>query len=377
MAKHRLPRTEDPQVDPFSAGEPELPWSSGDEPSADELDPVDGEGDLAAEAGPDDLGETGGGVAGAGPTRRSGAAAGRRDGGYEAPTRPDSRYDAPSTDEGRRRRPRRSSLELSLDQAAALRTQVARRRRLLWALVAIFMVVSLAAPVASCVGGLVGRVADAAGDAVESVFDGGDEPAGGWSGAFSDSDAGPCFTDAGDAEGEAVLEAFDARMEVLLADPSSGMLHELVANHLSDKLLSLLGYTADELGIDVDAWATWYLGQVSFEMDSAYADGGSGTAYAYVTAPDANEIVWDFYDEVSDYLLDNDLWGHYGSTDSMAALPSEGQREHVRSVFDEVTAAAEPGDPVLASVYVDYSGGEWVVDERDLVSSLSDVLGLY
>lgn len=363
MAKHRLSHMEDPQVDPFSAGEPELPWSSGDEPSADELDPAGGEEALAAEAGPGGLGEADG------PTDDG------RDGGYVAPRRQDSRYDAPSTDERQRRRPRRSrrppELGLAPEQVAALRAQVARRRRFLWALVAIILVASFAAPVASCVADAVGGVVDA----VEGVF-ADDEPAGGWSDAFSDSDAGPYFTDAGDAEGEAVLEALDARMEVLLADPSSGMLHELVANHLSDKLLSLLGYTADELGIDVDAWATWYLGQVSFEMDSAYADGGSGTAYAYVTAPDANEIVWDFYDEVSDYLLDNDLWGHYGSADSVA-LPNAEQREHIRSAFDEVTAAAEPVEPVLLSAYVDYVGGEWVVDEQDLVDSLSDALWLY
>ena len=264
-----------------------------------------------------------------------------------------------------------SRANVAPEQVAALRAQVARRRRFLWALVALILVASSAAPVASCVADAVGGVVDA----VEGVF-ADDEPAGGWSDAFSDSDARPYFTDAGDAEGEAVLEALDARMEVLLADPSSGMLHELVANHLSDKLLSLLGYTADELGIDVDAWATWYLGQVSFEMDSAYADGGSGTAYAYVTAPDANEIVWDFYDEVSDYLLDNDLWGHYGSADSVA-LPNAEQREHIRSAFDEVTAAAEPVEPVLLSAYVDYVGGEWVVDEQDLVDSLSDALWLY
>lgn len=362
MAKHRLSHMEDPQVDPFSAGEPELPWSSGDEPSADELDPAGGEEALAAEAGPGGLGEADG------PTDDG------RDGGYVAPRRPDSHYDAPSTDERQRRRPRRSRrpLELGLapEQVAALRAQVARRRRFLWALVAIILVASFAAPVASCVADAVGGVVDA----VEGVF-ADDEPAGGWSDAFSDSDARP-YSYSTDADDEAALEALEARMEVLLADPSSGALHELVASHLSERILSLLGYTADELGIDVDACATWYLGQVSFEMDSAYTYGSSGTAYAYVTAPDANAIVWDLNDEVSDYLLNNDLWGHYGSADSVA-LPNAEQREHIRSAFDEVTAAAEPVEPVLLSAYVDYVGGEWVVDEQDLVDSLSDALWLY
>lgn len=376
MAKHRLSHMEDPQVDPFSAGEPEPPWSSGDEPSADDLDPADGEGDLAAGAGPEGLGEddgpADGNAGGTGPSDDG------QDGGYVAPRRPDSHYDAPSTDERQRRRPRRSRrpLELGLapEQVAALRAQVARRRRFLWALVVIVLVVSFAAPVASCVGDAVGRVVDAAGDAVEGVF-AEDGPTGGWSDAFSDSDAGP-YSYSTDADDEAALEALETRMEVLLADPSSGALHELVASHLSERMLSLLGYTADELGIDVDACATWYLGQVSFEMDSAYTYGSSGTAYAYVTAPDANAIVWDLNDEVSDYLLDNDLWGHYGSTDSVA-LPNAEQREHIRSAFDEVTAAAEPVEPVLLSAYVDYVGGEWVVDEQDLVDSLSDALWLY
>ena len=178
-----------------------------------------------------------------------------------------------------------------------------------------------------------------------------------------------------DADALAAHEALGRRLEELLADPSAGEAHELLAGYLDDKLLSLTGYTCSELGVDPDAWATSMLERTSFSLDSAYVYGDEATAYAYLSAPDANSFVWDFYDSVSAYLSDNGLWGDYGYGE--VALPDEGQRAHLASAFDEALGRSEAGEGTLVSAYLTRGSDGWVVDEQDLASSLESALGAY
>lgn len=375
MPKHRLSRTEEVQVDPFSAGEPELPWAGEPEPLGGEKDPQ------AADVLSDEdwVAETSG---------QAGSL--HADDDYVAPTKPQSHYDAPSTDEpasprARKRAARqqwRRAVEAAGADGSSQTADTRHRSRPLRIAVSLIVAVSLLGSVISCVGSAVENVAGAASDALDSLFSEDDQSSGGWSDTFSGADASagapsdPAASD--DQDDQAVADALEARLDVLLAEPSSGELHELVAGYLSDKVSSLFGYTTDELGIDADAWATWYLGTVSFEMDSGFAYGdGSGTAYAYLSAPDANTFVWDFYGSVSDYLFGNGLWGRFEDANSEVALPSEEQRTHIRSVFDDVTAAAEPVDSQLVSSYVNQEGDAWVVDEQDLTTSLTSAFGLY
>ncbi|HBO61505.1 MAG TPA: hypothetical protein DD645_02265, partial [Olsenella sp.] len=178
-----------------------------------------------------------------------------------------------------------------------------------------------------------------------------------------------------DADALAAREALGRRLEELLADPSGGEAHELLAGYLDDKLLSLTGYTCSELGVDPDAWATSTLERTSFSLDSAYVYGDEATAYAYLSAPDANAFVWDFYGSVSSYLSDNGLWGDYGYGE--VALPDEGQRAHLASAFDEALGRSEAGEGTLVSAYLTRGSDGWVVDEQDLASSLESALGAY
>ena len=117
------------------------------------------------------------------------------------------------------------------------------------------------------------------------------------------------------------------------------------------------------------------LERTSFSLDSAYVYGDEATAYAYLSAPDANSFVWDFYGSVSAYLSDNGLWGDYGYGE--VALPDEGQRAHLASAFDEALGRSEAGEGTLVSAYLTRGSDGWVVDEQDLASSLESALGAY
>lgn len=356
MSALRLSRASESQVDPFNAGEPELPW--------DDPEPLEeGEGVSYAPHGDPD-----------GTPHKS-------DDNYQAPTTGGHSYDAPSTHEPRRRRRAARRAEAreaevrGVEPRGLEESPVSGTSRLaarLRAVVAVVVTISILGSLASFAGAL--------------LSEGDDDPAApsGLSDVSSTvssvshlvsngDDDGPAGDE--DADALAAREALGRRLEELLADPSGGEAHELLAGYLDDKLLSLTGYTCSELGVDPDAWATSTLERTSFSLDSAYVYGDEATAYAYLSAPDANSFVWDFYGSVSSYLSDNGLWGDYGYGE--VALPDEGQRAHLASAFDEALGRSEAGEGTLVSAYLTRGSDGWVVDEQDLASSLESALGAY
>ena len=111
-----------------------------------------------------------------------------------------------------------------------------------------------------------------------------------------------------------------------------------MAAYLDEKMLTIEGYTAAELGLDADELATYVLEGLHAEASYAYAfDDGTASAYAEVTARSANELFWTLNDAFGEYLLDNDLWGRD------AKMPDEAQREHIAAAAEQ--ALASPGEP--------------------------------
>ena len=179
-----------------------------------------------------------------------------------------------------------------------------------------------------------------------------------------------------DEADEGAMElAASAALSGALADPESGALHDLIAGYLDDKLLSVEGYTAEELGIDADAFATWAIDSTSFSTSGAY-DRGDGTAvvYADVVAPSVNDVFWAFDDAIAEYLVEQDLWGVYGG-DRASDLTDE-QRAHVADVFAGVLEDAE-GVEAFSSIALLREGDGWVVDADGLADAFTSIYGLW
>ena len=349
MAAFRFSRTEESQVDPFNAGDPVLP---GGEPEAlAEADEPEGQVEYMAH------GESGGTPHKPGDN-------------YQAPTTRGHDYDAPSIDEpsrSARTRPRRSRTAPATPTAPE--SEVGKRtekdRRVVTSVIVLLVIlVSFGSSLVSCAVGLVGSAADGIGSAVESLGDV----------FFEDDDADERddYVPEQDADDESAAAALEARLDELLADPASGELHDRVAAYLDEKMLTIEGYHASELGLDADALATFVLEGLGAEASFAYAfDDGTGSAYAEVTALSANELFWALNDAFGDYLLDNDLWGRD------VALPDDAQRAHVAAAAEEVLASfAEPE----TSTYVfllERTGDVWTVNAQDLDDTVVSILGLY
>ena len=353
MTRFRFSRSDESQVDPFNAGEPELP--GGEPVLLDEDEDLDSQVEYAPHGEPDGTPH-------------------KPEDDYQAPTTRGHDYDAPSIDGPRKagrpraRRPRTAPTAPAGEVGARTEKD---RRVVTRAIVLLVIVVSFGSSLLSCAAGFVSAAVEDAGEAVEGLGEAlfGD-----------DSDSGNVDWDAyvpeQDADDEAATAALVARLEALVSTPESGQLHDVVASYLDDKLYDLMGYSADELGVDTDAFATWALGGITFEPEYSYAySDGTASSYAKIGAPDANEIVWAFHDATSDYRYDNDLWGSYG--EEGATTPTEEQRSYLCAVFDEVVAAAEVQSPNSTGFDLALVDGAWVVDEQDLVEELESALDLY
>ena len=181
--------------------------------------------------------------------------------------------------------------------------------------------------------GCVSLVTETVADGVDAVFfDNGV--------TFDDyvSDGSGSWRDTADELDLAAGEAVERRMGELLADPASGELHERVVAYLDEELLRWEGYTAAELGIDADAWATWALGSVSYEISSVYAyDDGTGSAYLNAEAYGLSSMISDADTDLSSYLHDRGLRVQEGEE---PAQLSEEQRAEVAELCDDVVLVA-------------------------------------
>lgn len=352
MAALRFSHQDESQVDPFTAGEPELP---GGEP--DRLDEA-----------PDELPGTRPDYAPHGdPTGQPH----KPDDNYQAPTTRSHAYDAPSTDEpsAPRRRRRARSTRPAPGQADEVRERTRRDRHVATTVIlALVLLVSFGSSIVSCAAGFLGAAAEDVGEAVEGLGDT----------LFDDEETN--VPDQGlstlDPDDQAALDALSARVEGLLATPESGALHDRVAAYLDDELRSDFGRGTDELGIDAGALATWLLSRASYTPDVAftYSD-GTGSVYAYLTAPDAYDLASDVEDAVWDYLIDEGLmtWD-----DEPAAALTDSQRARVA----ELAQGALQEEPELdeSSVWADVEliDGSWrIADEEELVEELSRCLGVW
>ena len=176
------------------------------------------------------------------------------------------------------------------------------------------------------------------------------------------------------ADERAIADAIKDRMDGLADDPD---VIQLAKQGLDTKLKSYVGYTSEELGIDAGAYAAWFLSQMSYRINYAYThDDGTGIVSLEVDSPIAYQIASDFYDEVSDYLTSNRLYGSYDDDTKAAPLTSE-QQDQMRGFFANVLASTEPDDNGYASIAATKdSDGTWQLSEAAIQGELEYLLGV-
>lgn len=354
MATSLFSRSSDSQIDPFNAGEPELP---GGEPEPLGEGPASG----AADGGPDYA-----------PHGDPTGTPHKLEDDYRAPTTGKRDYDAPSTDEPRRRRRRPSGRSAA---GGDVQRRTSRDQRLVTRVViAIVLLVAFGSSIVSCAASVLTDAGEGAVDAVqnlgETLFGDDSDGADDLGGADDWRDYVP-EQDEGD---RAATEALQARLDQL--DPGQGPTFEQVRTYFEQKILDVEGHSAEELGVDASAFARMVVGGISqARAEYAYDWGdGTATAYASISALDANDLFWALDEAVGDYLIEHDLWGEE------VIEPTEEQRSYMSDALNEAleeVAAAEPDSFGPYGIELELVDDVWVVSEQSLAETLEMALSLY
>lgn len=344
MPHFRFSSTPDGQIDPFNAGDPVMP---GDEPAwADDEDAgLGGNEDARGHEEPDYA-----------PHGEQGGEPHKRDDNYQAPTTRRRDYDAPSTEDA--------------PAHGGARPAAAGRRGGRGCMVLIVSAVLVVVALGGAFADWVATEGPCLSDDIDALLD--DDGI-----TFDDyvSDGDADWRDTADELDRAAGEAVEQRLDGLLADPAAGPLHDRAAAYLDEELQSWEGYTAAELGIDADAWATWALTGATYELSSVYAyDDGTGSAYFDTEARNLYGIISEADAELSDYLDEHDLSVR---GDETPAPLSEGQRAEVAALWQDACERSGSPEDGFVGVELARTDGTWTVDEESLDEALGSALGLY
>lgn len=168
------------------------------------------------------------------------------------------------------------------------------------------------------------------------------------------------------------LDIATARLnEVSSAD---GPERERIVAFLNTYFSDSLGYTAEELGIDADAFAVWALQNFSYEIESCYVHTDEDTAAVYfnVWCPSASTIAYTADEDIFDRL--------YQEIDFFAEVPeplTDAQKDQVRALFAEALDDSWQDDPGFSCIDFVFEDGEWKADEDSFAGEIDLVLGIW
>lgn len=168
------------------------------------------------------------------------------------------------------------------------------------------------------------------------------------------------------------LDIATARLnEVSSAD---GPERERIVAFLNTYFSDSLGYTAEELGIDADAFAVWALQNFSYEIESCYVHTDEDTAAVYfnVWCPSASTIAYTADEDIFDRL--------YQEIDFFAEVPeplTDAQKDQVRALFAEALDDSWQDDPGFSCIDFVFEDGEWKADEDSFAGEMDLVLGIW
>lgn len=159
--------------------------------------------------------------------------------------------------------------------------------------------------------------------------------------------------------------------EVSSAD---GPERERIVAFLNTYFVNSLGYTTEELGIDADAFAVWALQNFSYVIESCYVHTDEGTAAVYfnVWCPSASTIANTADEAIFDRL--------YQEIDFFADVPeplTDAQKDQVRALFAEALDDSWQDDPGFSCIDFVFEDGEWKADEDSFADEMDLVLGIW
>ena len=324
------------QIDPFNAGEPDLPWSEPEPIGARDVD-VHGD-DCALDETP-----------------------------YDGPTKTRDDYSAPDAHAPRAQRHDTGPLAPSRHGAAERRGESetkgaaspdgkGKRKHPIIKAVLIFIIAVNVLPLALA---FLGGAFDEAEPARE-------EP--------SSAENEIAFEENGELAQEAesaCIAAVETRLDLVAAP--DGPDRARIADFLDRLLKQGLGCTASDLGIDSQAFAELVASGFTYEVESCYAfSDGTATVYFNSWAPSAGMIANTACQKIFDYLfIENDY------DDTAPVDLTEEQKSHIRMLFAE--AIDEQGEDTegFSSIDLRLEGDSWVLDEDGAIEAVDTLLGIW
>ena len=150
-------------------------------------------------------------------------------------------------------------------------------------------------------------------------------------------------------------------------------LHAYLVEEFNDYLELYAHYGAEELGIDADAFADWYLANVWYTTDYVDAESSYMVEVEVCMMRVDYDAWWDFGDEVEAYLDEQDVSYYSGQ-----AL-TDAQKEHVQGLYDDFIASYDLEDEdeyVILDFEFSEEDGEWVLDEDVYQSEMEYALDM-
>ena len=318
-------------IDPFNAGDPVMPW---DEPQAIE-----------------DIGPAANGA----PVED--------EGGYRAPTKHQDDYEPQAREENaaasevaagdsRKKAPSRETAPGATAHTTAPAKRSPNPKRLIIGIVVGMTALSL---LVGFIGAAIDIVEDLVSDATSSAN------------PFDDStdsyDAGPSVVIDEESEQE-IHDLVQAKLDSALAD-TAGMNVRCI-KVLNQCIESSLGYSAEELGLDTDAFSTWMQERISVEISGVYCyEDDTASIYIDSSHPAIYRLTDSFTGRVGDYLNGQ-------SADEL----TDNQKARINKLFARTLDDLDDTGSTVR-LEAEKEDGTWQIDDDDFNTAVNQLLGDY
>lgn len=164
-------------------------------------------------------------------------------------------------------------------------------------------------------------------------------------------------------------EENSAALEVVnsyLADVQSGnntAVNDRLNRGLNDSVANWLAYRLDDLGIDAQSYYDAAQASLTFTEVEAYAySNGEGTVFAQASVLSNYSFALDFYDNVQEYLQKE------GASD-VSSLSND-QKSHLQAIFDDTAEGFSETDTSYLSFKLAKDAGTWAIDEESFMEEM-------
>lgn len=179
-----------------------------------------------------------------------------------------------------------------------------------------------------------------------------------------------------DEDMAAVRVLMEERLSALAEDEDiQALVAEEFSSHV-EKWVDYYGLTVEDLGLDADAFAEWFLSQLWYDIRDIHIYDAEASITFYVMDLDTlnsytsstNEYLSSFGSVVSNYLYES---GYSGGE------LTESQLAGVQELYEDLLENWDRGSYAYCYVTVKMETGEWIIDEDELYSELADAFDTY